>query len=70
MFGTTVLKNVYFGLTGKRSSVLRVLGLIEIAAFMVFAIQYSGGLDGSRVAEPMTYDYQIEKNIGLLSAGF
>lgn len=70
MFGTAVLKSVYFGLTGKRSSVLRFLGLIEIAAFMVFAIQYSGGLDGSRLATPMGYDYQIEKNISLLSAGF
>ena len=70
MFGTAVLKSVYFRLTGKRSSVLRFLGLIEIAAFMVFAIQYSGGLDGSRLVPPTGYDYQIEKNVDLLSAGF
>ena len=70
MFGTAVLKSVYFRLTGKRSSILRVLGLVEIAAFMVFAIQYSGGLDGSRLTLPAGYDYQIEKNVDLLSARF
>ena len=70
MFGTAVLKSVYFRLTGKRSSVLRVLGLIEIAGFMVFAIQYSGGLDGSRLVPPAGYDYQIEKSVDLLSARF